>query len=767
MIAAALLALGGCVAPAPPPLEPGPNPAAGDPLFATQPWRDHPQDVVAADGIAWVSLPGAPDHPGEELARVELDTGRVRRVRVGRSPVGLALRRADGAVAVFARYEAETTLLDARGRPLGRLPTGTYAVAGDFSPDGGTLWVASRAEDAVQAWRLEERHDGLVGERIADVPVGVNPRDLAVSPDGRTVAVASATDGSVSLIDAAGRVERARVALGAPASGLAWAGEWLVVATLSASTHHQPLDGPDTDADGLPGDSTPNIDFQDLQSELAVLDAEGRLAHRVTSDTICCRDYRDVDPDDLARHGELLPPRATWIVGGALPEQVAAAGDRVWVSYSGSNQLQRFDVDPATGALRAGPIASTGHGPHGVAVDGGAVLVADRLGEALGRHDVDTVERIDAVPVGDGRAAPFPATDAELGELINQVTAPFSVDGDLACTACHRDDGNVDKAFSMPLTARPGVGLRQAMAYRGAADTRPWFFESAMDETNFKPVLNELARVENFCCTDPTLWPEGAPADCATDPPTICATAPNAGSADGQHATRGRGFEAPRPTPFPTRDAFVLDAARRLIGRDESFGDALVAVDPITGARRPRPLDFEGITRALGVFLVTEPRLLPNPNDPEHPAARRGRALFERPDVGCALCHPAPTFAVSTSNNPHGLPLRMGPVVTPHRAADGTDLDALAEGFTTVFPEAESGRFGVPSLRGLWDRAPSMLHHGLARGAREVVCTPGHPALRPGELGFNERDGVPDTHGGTSQLSPAEIDDLVAYLMTL
>jgi hypothetical protein len=231
--------------------------------------------------------------------------------------------------------------------------------------------------------------------------------------------------------------------------------------------------------------------------------------------------------------------------------------------------------------------------------------------------------------------------------------------------------------------------------------------------------------------------------------------------------------------------------AARVIGRTQSFGDGLYFEDPITRARRPIALDFDGLTRALGLFLLTAPRLLPNPNPPDTAAARRGRALFESPAVGCATCHPAPTFAASTDVNPAGVPLRMPPVVTPMRAPDGTNLDLFAGGFMDTFPQSEMEtcdevcgaeacaadpnacddvrdvRFGAPTLRGLWDRADRFLHDGRAHGLREVVCTPGHPALRPGETGYDERDGVIDSHGGTSQLSPEDIDDLVEYLRTL
>jgi len=105
-------------------------------------------------------------------------------------------------------------------------------------------------------------------------------------------------------------------------------------------------------------------------------------------------------------------------------------------------------------------------------------------------------------------------------------------------------------------------------------------------------------------------------------------------------------------------------------------------------------------------------------------------------------------------------------------------------------------------LRGIWDRPPVFLHNGMARTLREVVCSPGHPGLRrltyepllggfperPGrrEVGFNTtllastreppqvqihlqagaRIGY-DTHGGTSQLTRLQIDDLVNYLNSI
>lgn len=780
-------------------LAPYPNPfGPDDPLWAEQPHRDNPLEVVAsADGAtAWVSLQGSPDEPGRHVVEVDAASGEVRRrIEVGSGPTGLALHPAGRVLVVFNRFSNYASVIDTQtGRVSGRIPSDFYAIEGAWTPDGRALWISNRWRDAVAVWDVEVTGGRLevVSRLEPGVPVGTNPRDLAMSLSGDTVAVASLTATTLSLLDVSTRTERARIDVGAPVNDVVISGDLVIVATLSASTHHQPHAGPDTDGDGVPGDGTPNINFQDLQNELAVYDLDtGAPLARYTSDSICCRDYRDVHPDDLDRLGDLLPPADTWVVGGALPEQLALDGDTLWVSYSGSDEVQSFVLGPG-GGLSPGPVHRTvGHNPHGITVAGDKLLVAHRLSETLGIYDLDGAV-VHEVVVGDLDGGAFPATDAEIGELFNFVTAGFSVDGDQTCQHCHREGGNIDKAFSMPLTSALGLGLRQTMAYRGAADTRPWFFESAMDESNFVPVINEFARIENFCCSDYTLWPAGAPAGCGSAPPVECVTEPNPSSPDGGRAERdGSPFAAPRPTTSPTRDAFYTGAMRDLIARELSFGDGLYWEDPISGERSPIPLDFDGITRALGLFLLQEPGLLPNPNDADRATVRRGEALFESPQTGCASCHPAPAYALSTDVGVLGAPLVMGPVVTPLRDENGDNLDLLSGGFLAAFPRAGMDRcedvcsteaceedprgcdhlrevdLGVPSLRGIWDRAPGMLHHGSARGLVEVLASPGHPALGPGEVGRNERDGMPDTHGGTSHLDRDEVQALIDFIETL
>ena len=105
------------------------------------------------------------------------------------------------------------------------------------------------------------------------------------------------------------------------------------------------------------------------------------------------------------------------------------------------------------------------------------------------------------------------------------------------------------------------------------------------------------------------------------------------------------------------------------------------------------------------------------------PEAERGQAVFHRADVGCANCHVPPLFTdllvhdIGTGNGPGEL---LGPA------------------------------FDTPSLRGVWHTAP-YLHDGRAPTLRDVLVT----------------HNPTDSHGRTSHLSESELQDLVAFLLSL
>lgn len=127
---------------------------------------------------------------------------------------------------------------------------------------------------------------------------------------------------------------------------------------------------------------------------------------------------------------------------------------------------------------------------------------------------------------------------------------------------------------------------------------------------------------------------------------------------------------------------------------------------------QPRTGDIE----LMGEWLDSvAPPPVETPANPS--AVARGRALFMDTGVGCSSCH------------------------------SGSKL--ISEGW---FDVGTGGSFQVPSLVGLADREPYM-HTGCAKTLRERFT---NPACGGGDM-----------HGRISHLSPAQIDDLIAYLETL
>ena len=103
-------------------------------------------------------------------------------------------------------------------------------------------------------------------------------------------------------------------------------------------------------------------------------------------------------------------------------------------------------------------------------------------------------------------------------------------------------------------------------------------------------------------------------------------------------------------------------------------------------------------------------------------AARRGRELFLDAKVGCAVCHRGEHYTDQRSYDV-GTAGRYDP--------PGTPLD-------------------TPTLREVWRTAP-YLHDGSAATLREVLTT----------------RNVGDRHGVTSSLTPTQIEDLAAYVLSL
>lgn len=112
------------------------------------------------------------------------------------------------------------------------------------------------------------------------------------------------------------------------------------------------------------------------------------------------------------------------------------------------------------------------------------------------------------------------------------------------------------------------------------------------------------------------------------------------------------------------------------------------------------------------------------------PAAERGKAIFFSKETGCAICHNGPYFTDSTLQRPFRV----------HDVGTGEDDPT----------EKMGPKYDTPTLLGIY-RNTAYLHHGKAKTLHEVLTA------------YNRHD----KHGKTSHLSKQDLDDLVAFLLSL
>jgi hypothetical protein len=133
----------------------------------------------------------------------------------------------------------------------------------------------------------------------------------------------------------------------------------------------------------------------------------------------------------------------------------------------------------------------------------------------------------------------------------------------------------------------------------------------------------------------------------------------------------------------------------------------------------PAPVTVEDLLAYL-VSLKPEPSPHLTPDGKLTEAASRGKALFED-KANCAECHPGPMF---------------------------TDLQRHDVGVHT--PNEPGTQYDTPSLVEVGRNAP-YLHDGRAATLKDVLTT----------------HNPDDLHGNVQDLTPAELDDLLAYLLSL
>lgn len=562
-------------------------------------------------------------------------------------------------------------------------------------------------------------------------------------------------------------------------------------------------------------DGTANFKFRDIQNDVVVINlsklaipeqppksglayllkANRYEAHRhwvrYTSDTAeaMLPDTKGDIPPDLMR------------IVGALPEKMAVIGDRIFLTMQGSGEVQELQFNPEapepSDILTPVRNYPAGAQPFGIAAgvpgtpSAGQLFVANFYGSSLsvidcatsGSREVPTDPALSRLPLG--------VTSAERGEFLVH-TSTFTTDNDQACVSCHHDELSDGRGWGVSqvmgqeyLSGQDKVGqlvegtTMLAPQQKSLWGIQPFFLEGSLSIYDPRSMLMEHCPADDFkaeMASGDYRWLE--------------AHSPVLAVADVQSKTTSS-----------TDNESNLEERRAEFFRRMSlkyFGKAFVL------------RDFQ---RFVGEWQAHEPRLMPNPFDRDAASVSRGRALFNHPQLGCASCHPAPHFAKKDfPDNPRQVVPPQVPLsvrdtgftlISMHR------LDYVA-GIRRDLEPWDAGRVELPGqnqhitplqLRGAWDRPPLFLHNAMARSLREVIAAPGVPGLgwfkyeplfggspeRPGrrEIGFNETYMIPkgtnaakvhlqtggriasDAHGGTSQLTSQQIDDLVNYLETI
>ena len=758
--------------------------------FVPQPFRSHPNSLALTPNGAklFVTLPGREGYPDWRLAVVDTVQRTVRRwidlrhpaASRGTRPMGVAIAPFNPAITsrrylvVVHHYANYATLVDtATESVFGFFQTGFYGEDLVFNASGTRLYVSDRFNDAVRVYAISA---GPTFQQIALVPTGrndlerTNPRDLALSADGRTLYVANTLGHTIAVIDVnadANRLVRT-IQVGGLATDVEIAGRWGIVCGQETNNvlnqqefgHGLPTRnqaGTVIRNDGTPlgytpvmTDATRATTFDDLGSELNVFDTTtNAFVHRYVDFE---RDRSiSVVPGQVVDLGDFAPNQE--IIRGSGPEQMFVRGNLLFVSMMHSDKVEVFRIDqnPATpaGILTQLDIEFTGGiTPQGIAVSptGSTVFVANMQTEDVSFLGVDpagNLVRQGHVTVGVTGNTPDPnggngqnlfATHEEVG-LRWLFTQSYSEDGQKSCGHCHwqsRQDG-----CQWNVGANAIGGVKVCPQNKDVSDNWPeWFEGLSNDMTSYASSCNgELIQAERRTA----LFPQ----------------------ADLEDRLRAR-------------DEFVEDATEQnslAIGRSELSGDAF-------------KIGYYDMAFAQILWTQNETRRMPNPltqfpTPAQAQAVARGRDLFTRKvaqgGAGCADCHHnGNVFSNGVVDDSFQDFNIHEPGVVAETTVDGNGpfLRTANDYFFKEFepPQDLGGRQNVSSrntkhLRSFWDSTPRWLHHGGAHSLRELLLPPDSPLLLPNERGFNfrtvrsdhQRAVATDFLGGPPVILPTEV----------
>lgn len=512
MLSAAILA--GCTLPnqnltatTPTSLEPVRSDIAG---LSPDHTRGHPTDVhITPDGrTAFVPMPGTISRPLAHVVAVDLTNGDlVATIDVGLRPLSLTPDPLDPDRLLVAHpYTNAITIIDTERRAAAQsIPAPFYLEHLAFAPDGATLVATDRGLDRLVVYDVTRDERSLTLHERRSIPTGPNPEHVTFvgTGNGSIVAATDRHGASITIADIDNGNHR-RIPTGGPPLALAQQDGILFVAGLG------PGSGANASTDG-----TTETGTADIENSLLVVDlreATSVLAAQSTP-VPSLRYVSDTARDDRA-HASLR------ILAGATPRALAFDNDTLWVTYHGTDQVQRLTYSPpAAGAGVTTGLLTTHSGTAGTRLShiaNDTALGPGRLGDAVhGVHETppgpratarsgdllvtvaELSEQIQVLDLTDcpGPAAPnarcthaivdlvadpvpYPSGPYEEGERLF-VSALPSADQDRSCASCHMDGLSTGQTWRLP--HRNGTEMLIPRLDQGPGNA-PWLIDGSLTE---------------------------------------------------------------------------------------------------------------------------------------------------------------------------------------------------------------------------------------------------------------------------------------------
>jgi len=576
------------------------------------------------------------------------------------------------------------------------------------------------------------------------------------------------------------------------------------------------LDGGQHEAHpGALRDGTRRYNFEDVANGLFEIDALLLNASRAIYYT-----------DDNSPEANFVAQQK--ILAGAVPQAIARNrnGDRIFVAMGGSDLVQEFEIQ--NGSFEVVPVAGgifeTTERPFDLVIDddNGQLIVATWGGERLEIFDLQTRQLVRSIGLGYEQPA-YPATNIERGEYF-YYNADWSNNGRKSCATCHLDELLAD-GIGYANGATAPTAYHQVRPNYNLMTTDAYFWNGSFINGSYSS-LATAAQTRTNC----ELILFGMVEGVSSDPATRVGDPANRVT-DGQDALCRPvgGFAGNLPDNFDEIAAVI--ASQKLVGnqvieditgipRDEvariidaySVAELRLPPNPLTYLYQQQQLSSDvssKITQGQQLFTQAGCGICHDPNNDrapftdglEHGSGSDWRRQFvdvysndaRLTDFGGI---PQQMLdAISPSQNDREINIHLDPIdyFVPFcfdtenclmfedplavrgdtvREAERLELIArinLADPDRGFVPGNVRGRPAVntPSLRGVWWQA-NLLRHGHASTLAEAILGPGHSALGAGEKGYAiDALGNFDVHGRTSDLTPAQVEALILYVLSI